>query len=65
MDRAVPMTQVICLACSGTGWQGHSYVNADLRERFFSYPCSRCSGKGKRLIPLSGKDRAAGEREEM
>ncbi len=57
----MPMYQ--CLACCGTGKLSHDYVNADLQERRYSYPCSRCGGTGRILLPVSGRDSAAGERE--
>lgn len=50
-----------CLACEGKGRLLRRYVNADLREKCHVYTCSRCGGTGRILLPLSYKDRVAGE----
>ena len=58
------MLLTVCLACSGKGKLLRRYVNADLREKCHVYTCSRCGGIGRILLPLSYKDRAAGENED-
>jgi hypothetical protein len=56
---------MICPKCHGMGRIYHRWIDADLRERLSKNFCFYCKGSGQLpQVPLSGKDLAAGERED-
>lgn len=54
-------TRLPCIRCNGTGQVVIEWVDGDYHSRSRKRPCPTCHGMKEINIPISGKDRAAGE----